>query len=70
MCRRKGTDMIGFMRYAAVVAATRMRSERGATMVEYALMVAAVAMVAIGAAFLLGGGVAGLFDKSTTQLNK
>jgi pilus assembly protein Flp/PilA len=60
--------MIGFMRYAAVVVASRMRSDRGATMVEYALMVAAIAMVALAAAFALGGGVRDLFVSTKTSL--
>ena len=34
-------------------------------MVEYGLMVAGIAIVVAGAAFLLGGGISDLFDDAT-----
>lgn len=37
------------------------RSERGATAVEYGLLVALIAAVIVGAVILLGDGVFGLF---------
>ncbi|BCN58546.1 Flp family type IVb pilin [Rhodococcus hoagii] len=38
------------------------RDDRGATAVEYGLMVAGIAMVIIGAVFLFGGKLEGLFN--------
>jgi len=43
-------------------------SEKGATMVEYGLMVALVAVVAAVGAGLLGAGIDTLFDEVTAQL--
>jgi Flp pilus assembly pilin Flp len=40
----------------------------GATMVEYALLVAAIAMVVLGAAILFGDAVLGLFQRALTAL--
>ena len=42
----------------------RLRSERGATMVEYGLMVAGIAIVVAVAAFALGGGIFDLFGRA------
>ncbi|MCX8032572.1 MAG: Flp family type IVb pilin [Thermoleophilia bacterium] len=39
---------------------------KGATSVEYALIVALIAMVIIGAVAVLGGHVLGLFEKAVT----
>lgn len=41
---------------------TIIKSERGAGMVEYALLVAGIAIIAIGAVFLLGGQVSDNFS--------
>jgi pilus assembly protein Flp/PilA len=41
--------------------ASLMRREDGATMVEYGLMVALIAVFAIGAVTALGGSVSGIF---------
>ena len=43
--------------------ATHAREERGATAVEYGLMVALIAIVIIVAVALLGGNLSGLFNK-------
>lgn len=43
-----------------------LRSERGATMIEYALMVSLIAMVAVGAVTAVGLKVFGLFDGLAT----
>ncbi len=40
-----------------------LRSDRGATMVEYGLMVALIAVVAIAAVTLLGGNVSSKFNQ-------
>ena len=41
----------------------RARTERGASMVEYALLVGLIAVVAVVAVSLLGGGISGLFSQ-------
>lgn len=46
----------------------RRSDERGATMVEYGLMVALVAIVVAVAATTLGGGIAGLFNQANGSL--
>jgi pilus assembly protein Flp/PilA len=40
----------------------RARTERGASMVEYALLVGLIAVVAVVAVAALGGGITGLFS--------
>jgi pilus assembly protein Flp/PilA len=44
----------------------RARTERGASMVEYALLVGLIAVVAVVAVSLLGTGIKGLFDQANT----
>jgi pilus assembly protein Flp/PilA len=44
------------------------RDERGATAVEYGLMVALIAIVIIGAVTLLGGNLKGLFSNIGSQV--
>ena len=44
----------------------RLDEERGATMVEYGLMVALIAVVVTAGAFLLGGAVNTLFNDTAT----
>ena len=44
----------------------RARTERGATMVEYALLVGLIAVVAVVAVAALGGGIKGLFGSANT----
>jgi pilus assembly protein Flp/PilA len=44
----------------------RARSERGASMVEYALLVGLIAVVAVVAVAALGGGIQGLFSSANT----
>ena len=46
------------------------RSEEGATMVEYGLMVGLIAVVCIAAVTLLGGGIKTLFEQVTAALPK
>jgi pilus assembly protein Flp/PilA len=41
---------------------THFRSEEGAAMVEYGILVAGIAVLVLGAVFLLGGKIKGLFD--------
>ncbi|TPG19242.1 Flp family type IVb pilin [Pedococcus bigeumensis] len=44
------------------------RDERGATAVEYGLMVALIAIVIIGAVTLLGNNISSLFNTAATTL--
>jgi pilus assembly protein Flp/PilA len=44
----------------------RARTERGASMVEYALLVGLIAVVAVVAVAALGGGISGLFSSANT----
>ncbi|WP_418062759.1 Flp family type IVb pilin [Pimelobacter simplex] len=44
--------------------------ERGATAVEYGLLVALIAIAIITAVTLLGGNLSGLFDKVAKSVNK
>ena len=44
------------------------RKEEGATLVEYALLVALIAVFCITAITALGGGISGLFDRITAVL--
>jgi pilus assembly protein Flp/PilA len=44
----------------------RARTERGASMVEYALLVGLIALVAVVAVTLLGNGISGLFSNANT----
>ncbi len=53
----KGVNLLEFVIYLK----NRFRREEGATMVEYGLMVAGIAMVVAVAAFALGGGISTLF---------
>lgn len=46
------------------------RDERGATAVEYGLLVALIAAVIIAAVLLLGGKIDGAFDTVNTELGK
>ena len=46
----------------------RVDSERGATMVEYGLLIALIAIAVVGAATLLGTGISGLFTRATAAL--
>ena len=48
--------------------ASLMRRDDGATMVEYGLMVALIAIVALGAVTLLGGSVTAIFNDIAGKL--
>ena len=52
----------------ALVARERMREEKGATAVEYGLMVGLIAAVIITTVILLGGQLDALFQRITTAL--
>ncbi|MEO5980980.1 MAG: Flp family type IVb pilin [Pedococcus sp.] len=44
------------------------RSERGATAVEYGLMVALIAIIIIASVALLGNNLSGIFDTSASSI--
>lgn len=46
------------------------RSEGGASMVEYALLVGLIAIVLIGAITVLSGNIGSLFDRAGTELDE
>lgn len=46
-----------------------MNDERGATAVEYALMVGLIAAVIVGAVTLLGDNISGLFGETADQVD-
>ena len=50
------------------VKAAALRDDRGATAVEYGLMVALIAIVIIGAVTLLGTNLSGLFNTVATSV--
>jgi len=65
--------MVGLFMNALVAVRTahgtlfeRARTERGASMVEYALLVGLIAVVAVVAVAALGGGISGLFSSANT----
>ena len=45
-----------------------LRNDEGATLVEYSLVVALIAVAAIGAMTALGGNVKGLFNNMSSEL--
>jgi pilus assembly protein Flp/PilA len=48
---------------------TRQTKDRGASAVEYGLLVAAIAAVIVGAVFALGGTVSSAFTRTSTCLS-
>jgi pilus assembly protein Flp/PilA len=50
------------------VRAAQLRDERGATAVEYGLMVALIALVIIVAVIALGGKLSTMFQNASTQI--
>ncbi|WP_432479797.1 Flp family type IVb pilin [Nocardioides sp. GXQ0305] len=46
------------------------RGERGASAVEYGLLIAGIALLAVLAVFGFGGGVDGLFNNSCDTINQ
>jgi pilus assembly protein Flp/PilA len=63
----KGTDMLSHLiKFQTRVAA--LRSDRGATAVEYGLMVALIAIVIIVAVTLLGTNLSSLFNTVATKV--
>ncbi|MFN2606715.1 MAG: Flp family type IVb pilin [Acidimicrobiales bacterium] len=63
-------DIVGFWQQMAVPFRARFgRSERGAALVEYALLLALIAVVCIAALSLLGGNASTKFSKVATSIS-
>ncbi|SED35253.1 pilus assembly protein Flp/PilA [Nocardioides exalbidus] len=63
--------MLGKLQLMTIMLVNDMRArrdERGATAVEYGLMVALIAIVIIGAVTLLGGNLKSLFSSASTKV--
>lgn len=60
--------MVNYLR-ALLTARLEKLDERGASAVEYGLLVAGIAVVIIAAVFLLGGKIKSMFTKTTTCLS-
>ncbi|MDP9387271.1 MAG: Flp family type IVb pilin [Actinomycetota bacterium] len=56
--------------YCQAVVRTRIKDERGASLVEYALLVALIAVICIGAVTLIGEGANKTLSKAGGSLNK
>ena len=70
---KEGTEMLGYfinaffaVRGAHDALLQRARTERGASMVEYALLVGLIAVVAVVAIAALGGGISNLFKNANS----
>ena len=63
----KGTEMLSYLVKLQVKAAA-LRNDRGATAVEYGLMVALIAIVIIVAVSLLGSNLSKLFNNVATSV--
>lgn len=67
----KGNTMIEKLQFMTIMLVNDIkakRDERGATAVEYGLMVALIAIVIIGAVTLLGGNLKNLFSTIATKV--
>ncbi len=56
------------VRSVSAAVGKRTGSERGASMVEYALLVGLIAVVAVVAITALGGGISGLFKSANNSV--
>jgi pilus assembly protein Flp/PilA len=46
----------------------RFRSEKGQTMAEYGILIAVIALVVVGAAMILGGGIQSAFSNASKSV--
>ena len=58
------------LEYLRIQLVGRIRSERGASAVEYGLLVALIAIIIIAAVSLLGGNLSSIFDKTANSISK
>jgi pilus assembly protein Flp/PilA len=61
--------MMEAVNYLRTMLAAKVRSERGASAVEYGLLVALIAIVIIVAVTLLGGNLSGIFNKTAKSIS-
>lgn len=59
-----------FTNVVSVFVRAHIKSERGASLVEYALLVALIAVVCIGAATFLGGNIKDKFSKIGSSIGQ
>jgi pilus assembly protein Flp/PilA len=62
------TKLFVTLQALALATSHRIREEKGATAVEYGLMVGLIAVVIIGTVFTLGGQLDQLFQRVVTEL--
>jgi pilus assembly protein Flp/PilA len=62
------TKLFVTLQALALATSHRIREEKGATAVEYGLMVGLIAVVIIGTVFTLGGQLDDLFQRVVTEL--
>ena len=62
------TKLFVTLQALALATSHRIREEKGATAVEYGLMVGLIAVVIIGTVFTLGGQLDQLFQRIVTEL--
>ena len=60
--------MFEVIQYLRIRAAAKAKTERGASAVEYGLLVSLIAIVIIGAVILLGGKLSAIFEKTSNSL--
>lgn len=61
--------MLQLIDYLRLNLQARKDSERGATAVEYGLLVAVIALLIIAAMFVLSGAISDIFNDAGTELN-
>ena len=62
--------MYDLIQYTRIRLAAKARTERGASAVEYGLLVALIAIAIIVAVTLLGGNLANIFNKTASSISK
>jgi pilus assembly protein Flp/PilA len=60
--------MIEAIQYLRIQLAAKAKTERGASAVEYGLLVALIAIIIIVAVTLLGKNLSGIFNKTATSI--
>lgn len=67
---KSGLEIMKLIKLSKVVSlVSQFGNQRGATMIEYALLAALIAVAAIAALTALGGGLGDIFESITTELN-
>ena len=68
LTRTQETIVLDYMRIMINARLAKM-DERGASAVEYGLLVAGIAAVIVAIVFLLGGTLSGVFDKTNSSIS-